>query len=513
MDPVVSLALMNKAKLMFEGEDTYLAFPSSSLSYKKDDLNFGIGVLTAERLLKLTEFSRIMDCIPNGITLDLTRPGTLSSTYLGLLCGSESGVKLAVTTRTRTLDEEAAYQKAFQFLYVVTPDGSWSDSLSTMVYKQYRDAWFAAQETYKNKEIEATYTTDAAMKERWKAVEEPTLRSNISEIESEWRARGHRAEYENARRTYEQFVGSSSSIIWDEWTRQCLPGLDKLTDAVSAQEFFPCGFAPSNILDAPVWRALTLTANEVDGLAQAAPMEIRTLLGADQMDLDIESLSLEISSAVITRAWFSSEVFKARFWKFYDAGKVLSNGQTPASGDCPAYTVAIVFARNLAIKLRPQSPKNQQVMTMLKTSPALSFATFKLAASSAAPPLGDPVMLMSATTQPAPTMMVKPITAPKAGGTVRIAHATKPANFAMAVMDNEPAQLPPGSAERRSIALQRMQGKIFTTLPKPPVVLPPPPTPPPQTQTPFGKDEVWILGVVCKRLPLCPNPDSTLQWE
>jgi hypothetical protein len=512
MDPVVSLALMNKAKLMFEGEDTYLAFPSSSLSYKKDDLKFGTGVLTAERLLKLTEFSRIMDCIPNGIALDLTRPGTLSSTYLSLLRGSDSGVKLAVTRRTRTLDEEAVYQKAFQFLYVVMADGSWSDSLSTIAYKQYRDAWFAAQETYKNKEIEAIYTTDAVMKERWKAVEEPILRSKISELESEWGTKGHRAEYESARRTYEQFVGSSPSVIWDEWSRQCLPGLDKLTDVLSAQEFFPCGFAPSNVLDSPAWSALTLTANEVEGLARAAPMEIRTLLGADQMDLDIESLSLEISSAVITRAWFASEVFKARFWKFYDAGKVLSNGQTPVSGDCPAYTVAIVFARNLAIKLRPQSSKNQQTMTMLKTSPTLSFATFKLAASSATPPPGDPVMLMSAAIQPAPIMMM-PLSAPKAGGTARMAHTAKSARFATAVMDDEPAQLPPGSAERKSIALQRMQGKIFTTLPKPPVVLPPPPPPPPQTQTPFEKDEVWILGVVCKRLPLCPNPDPALQWE
>lgn len=50
MDAVVSLALMNKTKLMFEGADTYLAFPSSSLSYKKDELSFMTGMLTAERL-------------------------------------------------------------------------------------------------------------------------------------------------------------------------------------------------------------------------------------------------------------------------------------------------------------------------------------------------------------------------------------------------------------------------------------------------------------------------------
>lgn len=512
MDPVVSLALMNKAKLMFEGNDTYLAFPSSSLSYKKDDLNFWTGALTAERLLKLTEFSRIMDCIPHGITLDLTRPVTLSSTYLGLLRGSDSGVHLALATRTRTPEEEAAYQKAFQFLYVITPDGFWSDSLSTMAYKQYRDLWFAAQETYKNKEIEATYTTDAAVKERWKAVEEPVLRRTILEIESEWGTKGHRAEYESARRAYEQFVGSSPSVIWDEWTRQCLPGLDKLTDVVSAQEFFPCGFAPSNVLDSPVWRALTLTANEVDGLAQAAPMEIRTLLGADQMDLDIESLSLEISSAVITRAWFASEVFKARYWKFYDAGKVLSDGQLPASGDCPAYTVAIVFARNLAIRLRPQSAKNQQAMTILKASPALSFATFKLAASPTTPSAGHTVMIKSAIQAPPSMVLKKPGATPM---TIEMHRKTQPARspqFSRMAVEAEPDQLPAGAAARQGVALQRMRAKDFHILPVESVT-PPPPSPGPEVQMPFTEDEVWILGVVCRRLPLCPNPDPTLRWE
>ncbi|OQW32226.1 MAG: hypothetical protein A4E19_19520 [Nitrospira sp. SG-bin1] len=513
MDPIVSLALMTKAKLMFQGEDTYLAFPSSSLSYKKEDLTFMTGTWTAERLLKLAEFSRIMDSIPSGIALDLTRPDTLSTIYQGVLRGTTSGIKFAVATRVRTSDEEAAYQKAFQFLYTVAPDGSWADSLSAIAYKQYRDAWFAAQEAYKNKEIEATYTTDAAMKERWKTLEEPILRSKVAELEHDWVSKGHRHEYDGARRTYEQFVGSSPAIIWDEWTKQCIPSLDKLTDAVSAQEFFPCGFAPSNVLDSPVWTTLTLTESEVEGLAHAAPHEIRQLLGADQMDLDIQSLSLEISSAVITRAWFAPEVFRARFWKFHDAGKVLSNGQVPASGDCPAYAVAVVFARNLVITLKPQSSKNQQAMTILKTSPALSFATFKLAASPTAPSPGHTVMLKSAVQAPPLMMLKKPGTTSMATGTLEKTQPARSAQFSRMTMDAEPDPLPAGAATRRGVALQRMRGKDFHILPVESVTLPPPPPPTPEVQMPFAKDEVWILGVVCRRLPLCPNPDPTLRWE
>ncbi len=513
MDPVVSLALMNKAKLMFEGEDTYLAFPNSSLSYKKDELSFMTGTLTVERLLKLTEFSRIMDCIPNSATLDLTRPDTLSTIYQGLLKGTTSGVKLARSTRVRTPDEEAAYQKAFQFLYIVAPDGSWADSPSTTAYKQYRDAWFTAQEIYKNKEIEAKYTTDASVKERWTTVEQPMLRSKIAELESEWVTKGYRTEYEGARRTYEQFIGSSPSVIWDEWNKQCMPGLDKLTDAVSAQEFFPSGFSPSNVLDSPVWTQLTLTEGEVEGLAKAAPTEIRKLLAADHIDLDIESLSLEISSVVITRAWFAPEVFRSRFWKFYDTGRALSSGQTPPSGDCPAYVAAVVFARNLAIKLRPQSPKNQQAMTILKTSPALSFATFKLAASPVAPPPGQTVMLKSAAQAPPAVMLKKPVAAPMTVGVLQKPQPARSAQFARVAVDAEPDQLPAGAAARQGVAFQRMRGKDFHILPVESVTLPPPPPPAPEVQMPFAKDEVWILGVICKRLSLCPNPDPTLQWE
>lgn len=87
--------------------------------------------------------------------------------------------------RARTAEEEAMYQKAVQFLYRVNPDGSWSDSPATIAYKQYRDQWFAAQEVYKNKQIEAAFTSDAAIKESWTSLEEPALRSQIGDLESE----------------------------------------------------------------------------------------------------------------------------------------------------------------------------------------------------------------------------------------------------------------------------------------------------------------------------------------
>jgi hypothetical protein len=515
MNPAVSLALTNKAKLMFEHGSAYLSFPTTGISYKKGDLDFASGSLTSDRLQVLTEFSHIMDCIPNGIALDLTRPTTLSEAYQDVLRGTTNGVKLAIATRARTSEEEAAYQKAFQFLYTVDADGFLNDSPFTTTYKQYRDTWFTAQEAYKNKEIEAQFTNDPAVKEHWETVGKPALRNTIAEIESDWGIKGYRVAYDSARRIYDQFVGSSSSGIWDQWVKQCMPGLDNLTDAASGQEFFPCGFSPSNILDSPAWTTLTLTEHEVEGLAQAAPPEIRKLFGTDQLDLDIESLSLEVSSVLITRAWFSPEVFSARFWKFYDSGKVLSNGQTPPSGDCPAYVAAVVFARNLIIKLRPQSARNDQTMNLLKASSALSLGTFRLAASPTTSSQGKSVMMRSLAPASAEIRMTK---LPMAIGAPRKAPAPGSAQLAKArVVDAEPDQLALSAIDRSGIAFRRMQGKDFRALPVDDVTLPPPPPPPPaptsEVQIPFDKDEVWILGAICKPFPLCPNPDPTLKWE
>ena len=68
MDPSVQLALMTKAKLVFESENTFLSFPAlSPLSYPPDRLKFGTAnEITPQELLDLSEFARITNQIPAG---------------------------------------------------------------------------------------------------------------------------------------------------------------------------------------------------------------------------------------------------------------------------------------------------------------------------------------------------------------------------------------------------------------------------------------------------------------
>lgn len=98
-------------------------------------------------------------------------------------------------------------------------------------------------------------------------------------------------------------------------------------------------------------------------MVNAAPAELRTRLAADLQASDIESISLEFSSAAVVRTWMDSDLFKARFWRFTNRSRQLSDGNRPPVGQCPAYVSAVVFARNITVKRRVPPPAPVPVPT------------------------------------------------------------------------------------------------------------------------------------------------------
>jgi hypothetical protein len=73
MDVVAQLALMTKAKLGFEREDTFLSFPGLlPLTYPVESLKFGDpATMTVKDLAERAEFSRIVNQIPRGSVAQL----------------------------------------------------------------------------------------------------------------------------------------------------------------------------------------------------------------------------------------------------------------------------------------------------------------------------------------------------------------------------------------------------------------------------------------------------------
>jgi hypothetical protein len=122
---------MVKATKVFKSDDSgdsSLSFPFSPVPFKKGDLDFASGDLTNEQALSVSEFSRIVNLIPEGIFWD-SAERYLWREYQDVLYGS---VKLASSIRSP--EAEADYQKALQVLRMVKGNGAMQDTPAVVAY-------------------------------------------------------------------------------------------------------------------------------------------------------------------------------------------------------------------------------------------------------------------------------------------------------------------------------------------------------------------------------------------
>src|ERR1039457_1139714 len=144
MDALAQLALMTKAKLVFESPDTFLSFPALiPKSYTPDQMKFSQAASTQE----LAEFSVLTNALPQGTLFQPSLDHELWDVYQGVLQNAQ------VAEGTLTAQQTAELQAAQSFLSVQGPDGLLVDSPAAVAYKQYQQAWFAATQNYNNQKI------------------------------------------------------------------------------------------------------------------------------------------------------------------------------------------------------------------------------------------------------------------------------------------------------------------------------------------------------------------------
>jgi hypothetical protein len=519
MDSQISLALMAKAKLVFERDDTFLAFPITPLTYDKAQLNFASDD-AGQNVRRLLEFSQLVDRIPQGTIWSSWDDRSLSDVYVDIL----SAAKLAESNRTA--GEETAYQEAWKFLHTDDADGLPHDTPISLAYQSSRDVYFLALENYKNRQLTAESSTDLAAKTQWTTIDEPLLREKRDTAFDRWSSDGRKDAVEHAKNVLSNLSAKSVSLTWSQWKSRCNPDLDFQTDHDSNKTFAPSGFSPANALDSGSWQRFTLAGREVDALAHNAPAELRSLLG-DTVDLDVESVSFEYSSAGIQRTWFVSDVFRSRFWKLGDA-RVISDGKQPPKGLCPAYIAGVVFARNLDIKPRAGAPRNEVAGRRFAAGELLNVASFGLArplgfsevGAASRPVLATIVQQVPPTPKitSAPIASIgtakRPVAAKQMAATSRTFSASEAATqallhstgFIVAAQPKVAAAPSPSVVPNRSVV--RMQ-KNFDRVP-----LSTNPEPQPSSKAPSGSgdDHITILAVICKPLGLCPDPDPALRW-
>ena len=397
---------------------------------------------------------------------------------------------------TRTAEEESAYQRAVAYLRVTVEGGVGEDSAPVRVYRQCKDAYLVAQQKYLAAKSTAECSSDPVDKRQWLDIDEPAMRAELDALNARWILEGNKNEVESAQSRVVSLGAKSPILTLHEWKSRFNQEIDTLTDASNNSTVYPSFFAPSNALDESAWKPFKLSEDEVNVLLKQAPAELRDRYAAEDMVSSVRSLTFEFSSAVIVRPWFVSDVFKARFWKFQGATEVLSNGATPPSGACAAYVTSIVFARNIAVTERRDTPGPPQVakrphgFLFTAAIPDEARRTALQRELVRADVLGT-----AGTHQPASPWFGREEFKAASSARVGLAHA-----------------LTANAAPKVNLSILRL--KPFTRLPAefvqpvPAPVLATPPSSPPA----IPDDMIYILAFICKTVPKCPDPDPSLQW-
>jgi len=512
MDALAQLALMTKAKLVFESPGSFLSFPAlSPISYSADELKFGAftAVEAAERLI-FSEFSRFANALPSGTIFQPQGDSYLWDAYSQVL----KSARLAKGQTTPA--QEAAYQQAVALLTVTDANGWQTDSPTLLTYKQYRDVWFGAVQDYKTQQSTAATSSDAAAQTQWREVDEPRLRAAVQHAEADWASKGNRAAVEQAQQVQQAYAAASPELTWKSWASGFNPDLDLMTDP-NQLAYALTAFAPSDVFDQE-WPTFTLTAPEIAVLATMAPPELLSIFGSGIAASKVESLSFEYRSVGLVRPWFRPAVFDARFWQLPEGAIPLSDGMTPPQGTWPAYATALVFVRKIRLTMREGG--TDAPPQLMRALPALTAAQVSFRPQIVAKPQVAMATQAPAATAARPEVMMADRAAALAPAISILSRQLFRGNSA----PSQPAAagqlrqaVPSRQAANPAMIRRRFGNATFTALPQRPPVTPMPPAAPPApapTAPPAAApgNDISILAFICRALPRTPNPDPALSW-
>ena len=337
MDAATACALMLKARKVFASEQTFLSFPVVPLPFTPRQLDFfsqGDAAALRDSIHHRKDFSVLVDFVPTGEAWQPGGPARLSEVLRSVLDS-------AVLPASRPAAEEAQYRAARAVLRTGHRD---SDKL--LAYRRCRDAWLVAQQRFDGARLTAASAEGEARLEWQHGL--PKLRAELADLQRAWLAEGFKEEVEAAQAQLATLAATSPALAWSDWRARCNADIDSITDPFDGSTVLPSGFSPSNAVAEGAWRDFTLTPAEVTALLGEAPPAWRDTLLGGASPSGKETLAFEFSSAAVLRPWFDPALFKARFWRFVEPQRLLSDGGSPATGECPAYVAGLVFARKVS---------------------------------------------------------------------------------------------------------------------------------------------------------------------
>jgi hypothetical protein len=505
MDSVAQLALLTKAKLVFETDGTFLSFPAlTPLSYSPDELSFSASATSASATA-YSDFCRFANALPTGVVFQPALDTLLWDLYKSIFTNAQ------LAQSGLTAQQTADLQAADAYLYAQASDGTGSPSPQLVAYNQYQQAYLQAQQDYKSQQLTALASTDPNVQSQWQNTTEPQLRAAVQTAETNWEQQGFKAQVEQALTVEQNSAALSPTLLWQTWSGLLNSDLDVLTDPASNATFAPTALAPSDILAQTSWPTFTLSSPEIAQLVSQAPAELSNVLNTAAGASKIQSLSFEFCSVALVRPWFSPAVFNAHFWRFSDPSMQLSDGGNPPQGQWPAYVTGLVLARNIVEQDVAAAATPPQPQAVHAFPPIALRASFVL-------PQPRPRFIPVTPVRP---IAVNPVIAQQnrqlainrlnASSFSAVAMA-RPTLQAAPVLRPQPVVARPASSFflHNTAAVGIGPGR-FTAVGAPaPAPASPAATPPPPAPT--NDPGISILAFICKPLPKCPDPDPTLTW-
>lgn len=376
MDANVQVALIEKAKRIFAIDDgLFLSFPVlTPVAYQPATLAALLTPNSASDYAAAADFARIVNFVPLDQVANLAGGPALWDIYGEVLAHAE------VATGRNDPVAHARSAEAQALLYHVNADGTRHESSAYLAYRTYRDAWFAAQQNYNAQRITSELSADPAQQKHWHDVLEVQLRSVVDQALADWQTLGRRSDIEAALASEITDAANDAGARWAQWQASFNPDIDLLT--AGDARYAPTGYSPADLAAAGSWLSTSMSAAEIDALVASAPAELRVDTSGT-----VEQLSFEYRSVSVTRPWFDPAALTSRIWRSSDPGQVLSDGASPAQGRLPAYVVALVLIRHVAVKRKAQLAVADGPLRFTLAATALSrrrMAAQPMAATSAA---------------------------------------------------------------------------------------------------------------------------------
>jgi len=387
-----SIAIMAKIRLLYEqrddADDLICSFPVLALPLTEKDLTFDEEASTtpADALNAEAEFSLLVNRIPSGRAIWEHDGRLLWDTYQEVLDAQWADRPPSDAERA---DLDAAYAVLFDTVADTDgndalPDRRASDRLR--MYRHYERLASDVTDRISEARIRGRFSDNPAEQAQAEADVE-RLEKERAIVERDWLTRGYRSEVDEAYADIARIKEQSPHLLRTQW----LDRLDraKATNAVIDYDFYQTRFSPPRFFSDPkaAWTTVSLSKDEINRLNGWASVEMpevaaRGDLPDADVDLDIESIQVDLARVDIVRPWLDVRALRSRAWRWWEDGPALSDGNSPPSGRLPAYVVSMVVARNLVVELGRASKKNERAVSRLNKGQPLSIGPMLLGQAS-----------------------------------------------------------------------------------------------------------------------------------